>query len=128
MKEIQSDLPHLSHAIMNRSSSYLVRHTQYNLSSSFSASDSSSSSCFSALTTSLSGPAEVLRPGITDVERDRDTEGAVFLPGKDLDGLAGTTEGVAFSAAGPFFPLVAGFARGLAADADAVAVLALGAA
>lgn len=85
---------------MNRSSSYLVLQTQYSLSSSFSAPESSSSSCLSAF--GVSPPTEP--PGRTEVDRDRELGVFFFAGGPALD-----LEVVEASA---FFPFGAGFARG----------------
>jgi hypothetical protein len=104
-------MTHRSQAIIKRSSSYFVLHTQYNLSSSC-PSSSSSSSCFSAFG-SPSGPTDPV--GIVDAERDRDTvaffkEGAVdvFVV---LAGAKATTGSSASFCLG----FGTGFARGLAA-------------
>jgi len=108
---------------MKRSSSYFVLQTQYSLSSSFSPSDSSSSSCFSALTASLSAEA-----GITEADRDREVE-ETFLPVIDFPAFeeigVAAERGDAFSTLEPFLPFTAGLARGLEAagvDPDTVAL------
>src|SRR5437016_3132661 len=101
-------LSYLSQAIIKRSSSYLVLQTQYNLSSSFAPSESSSSSCFSALTASLSWPTDTLPPGMTDVERDRD---AAFFTGGGFIGL----ETLAVAAAATFLLLAAALGLGFVA-------------
>ena len=76
------------------------------------ASESSSSSCFSGLTASASGAA----PGITDVDLEREAEGAVFLAVAfvvlEVDGNEGVAAAVAVSAAA-FLPFAVGLARGL---------------
>src|SRR6201996_9288286 len=112
-----SENTHLSQAIMFRLSSYLVLQIQYSLSSSAATVSSSSSSGFSE----PSGPTDPA--GITEFERERDTDAATEPLLRDM------TDGLPFRA-GPVpasealaLAFGAGFARGFAL----VAALGLGA-